>query len=146
MNYLAKNRARLIAEKPDLVLIQLGTNDLRTDHDYTPTEQFRSRMKQIVDLFRTFRNRSGRIPEILVGTIPPVPTSGRFPFDAESARRVDAEINPAIRALAAEEGLAVVDNHGLFTRRPELLPDVHPSRDGYRALAENWREGIRSLF
>jgi len=146
LDFLTRNRARLIADKPDLVLIQLGTNDLRTDLDYTPTERFRSQMKKIVETFRTFRNRTGRIPVILLGTIPPVPAAGPLPFSAESARRVEAEINPAIRSLAAEEGLPVVDNHGLFIRRPELLPDVHPSRDGYRALAENWREGFRPLL
>jgi lysophospholipase L1-like esterase len=146
LSFLVNNRERLIEEKPDVVLLQLGTNDLRTDLDETPTDRFRSNMKSIIEVFRSFRSRKGRIPLILIATIPPVPTLGSYPFNAESGRRVEAEINPAIRALAAEEGLSVVENYGLFVRRPDLLPDIHPSREGYRLLAENWRESLRSRF
>lgn len=146
LDFMVKNMERLIAERPDFILLQLGTNDLRTDLDFTSTERFRDNLKNILAAFRKFRNRSGRIPSILLSTIPPVPTSGPFPFDAESLRRVEAEINPTIRALAAEEGILLVDNHGLFSRRPDLLPDVHPSREGYRLLAENWRAALTPLL
>jgi len=146
LDFLAKNMERLIAERPDFILLQLGTNDIRTDLDFTSTERFRDNMKKILAAFRKFRTRSGKIPSILLSTIPPVPSVGSLPFDAESLRRVEAEINPTIRALAAEEGLLLVDNHGLFSRRPDLLPDVHPSREGYRLLAENWRAALNPLL
>jgi len=146
LDFLVKNLERLIAEQPDFILLQLGTNDLRTDLDFTPTERFRANMKNILTAFRKFRNRNGRIPSILLATIPPVPSAGPLPFDAESLRRVEAEINPTIRALAAEEGILVVDHHGLFIRRPDLLPDVHPSREGYRLLAGNWSAALKPLI
>jgi lysophospholipase L1-like esterase len=146
LDFLVKNMERLIAERPDFILLQLGTNDIRTDLDFTPTERFRDNMKKILAAFRRFRKRDGRIPVVLLSTIPPVPSAGLLPFDAESLRRVEAEINPTIRALAAEEGIIVVDNHGLFIRRPDLLPDVHPSREGYRLLAENWSAALRPLL
>jgi lysophospholipase L1-like esterase len=146
LDFLVKNLERLIAERPDFILLQLGTNDIRTDLDFTSTERFRDNMKKILAAFRKFRNRSGKIPVILLSTIPPVPSTGPLPFDAESLRRVEAEINPTIRSLAAEEGLLLVDNHGLFSRRPDLLPDVHPSREGYRLLAENWRAALSPLL
>jgi lysophospholipase L1-like esterase len=146
LDFLAKNMERLIAERPDFILLQVGTNDIRTDLDFTSTERFRDNMKKILAAFRQFRTRSGKIPSVLLSTIPPVPSAGPFPFDAESLRRVEAEINPTIRALAAEEGILLVDNHGLFSRRPDLLPDVHPSREGYRLLAENWRAALSPLL
>jgi len=62
------------------------------------------------------------------------------------SRRVRAEINPAIREIAAAEGIAVVDQHAVFLRRPDLLPEVHPVREGYRLMAEVWRDALRPRY
>ena len=145
LNFLVKSRDKLIEEKPDVILLQLGTNDLRNDHDFTPTDKFRANMKGILGVFRTFRSRSGKIPAILIATIPDIPETPPN-FDAASARRVRAEINPAIRDIAAGEGITVVDQHAVFVRRPDLLPEVHPARDGYRLMAETWREALRPRY
>ena len=102
-------------------------------------------MRQILAVFRTFRSRSGKIPLILMATIPDIPETPPN-FDASSARRVRAEINPAIREIAAAEGIAVVDQHAVFLRRPDLLPEVHPVREGYRLMAEVWREALRPRY
>jgi lysophospholipase L1-like esterase len=100
-------------------------------------------MKEIIEVFRTFRSRTGKKPLIFLATIPDITPGKPSTYSAESARRVEAEINPAIRALAAEEKLPLVDNHAIFTGRPDLLPEVHPSPEGYRAMARNWREALR---
>jgi len=145
LNYLVKSRDQLVEEKPDVILLELGTNDVRVDHDATPTDRFRMNMKEILGVFRTFRSRSGKIPMILIATIPDIPETPPN-FNAESARRVEAEINPAIRDIAAEAGITVVDQHAVFVRRPDLLPDVHPVREGYRLMAEAWREALRPRY
>jgi len=146
LDFLERNTERLKAERPDFVLIQLGTNDARVDADHTPTDVFRSHMMKIIAVFRGFRSRSGNAPGILLATIPPVPEETPFPFAPESAERIGAEINPAIRSIAAEEKLPLVDNHALFLGRPDLLPDVHPSNDGYRILAGNWFSSLIPLI
>jgi lysophospholipase L1-like esterase len=137
------NKERLAEERPDVILIQLGTNDVRADLDFTPTDVFRSNMKEIISVFRTFRSRTGKKPRIYLAAIPDIMPGKPSTYSAESARRVEAEINPAIRALAAEEKLPFVDNHTIFKGRPDLLPEVHPSPEGYRAMARNWRETLR---
>lgn len=146
LNFLLKYRLRLIEEKPDFILLELGTNDLRADHDLTSTDEFRTNMKKIVGLFRSFRSRNGKIPKLFIATIPDIPADTPFPFGPESSRRVQSEINPAIRELAAAERITVVDQHAVFVGRPDLLPDVHPVRDGYRLMAETWAKAIRSHF
>jgi len=142
-SFLAGNLERLSREHPDAVLLQLGTNDVRVDGDRVETADFAANMRAIADAFRSFRNRSGRPPLLMLATVPPIPAASPFPFSAESVRRVEEEINPAVRALASAEGLPLVDNHALFLSRPELLPGIHPSREGYRALAERWYEALR---
>jgi lysophospholipase L1-like esterase len=141
--FLEKNLDRLAREHPDAVLLQLGTNDVRVDGDRTPTADFVANMKAITAAFKGFRTRSGRPAVLLLATIPPVPRDTPLPFSDESVRRVEEDINPAVRALAAEESLPLVDNHGLFLSRPELLPGVHPSREGYQALAASWYGSLR---
>jgi lysophospholipase L1-like esterase len=66
-------------------------------------------------------------------------------FDAASRRRVVEEINPAIRRLAQERGLPVVDTYELFVRHPEWLPEIHPNENGYRAMARQWFERLEPL-
>lgn len=141
--FLEKNLDRLAREHPEAVLLQLGTNDVRVDGDRTPTADFVANMKAITAAFKGFRTRSGRPAVLLLATIPPVPRGTPLPFSDESVRRVEEDINPAVRALAAEESLPLVDNHGLFLSRPELLPGVHPSREGYQALAASWYGSLR---
>jgi len=141
--FLEKHIDRMSREHPDAVLLQLGTNDVRVDGDRTAAADFAANMKAITAAFRGLRSRSGRPSLLIVATIPPVPAGTPLPFSEESVRRVEEEINPAIRSLADAEDLPLVDNHGFFLSRPELLPGVHPSREGYQALASNWYGSLR---
>jgi lysophospholipase L1-like esterase len=144
--FLEESGERLKKERPDYILLQLGTNDVRVDGDHAPTEAFTANMEAILEMFRAFRDRAGNPSRVLLGTILPIPENTPLPFSPESARRVAAEINPAIRALAAARGLPLVDNHALFTDRPGLLPGVHPSREGYLRIAENWFGALKPLI
>jgi lysophospholipase L1-like esterase len=65
-----------------------------------------------------------------------------FHFNQSSIRRVEEEINPAIRALARKWKLILVDNHRLFRDHPEWLPEIHPNEEGYKAMADNWRRAL----
>jgi lysophospholipase L1-like esterase len=136
--FLRKNTARLSEELPDFILIQLGTNDLREDTDFTSAAQFSENMTEIIDIFSGFKTRSGKAPRCLIATIPPIPDNFTFPFTENSQRRVQEEINPAIKKLVIHKDLILVDNYTLFLDQPRLLPEIHPSREGYKQIAQNW--------
>jgi len=140
--FLENRQAALADEHPDFVLLQLGTNDVRLDGDQTDTPAFSRNLRAIIAVFRGFTSRRGGRSAILLGTIPPVPETAGFPFGPASRARVTGEINPLIRQLAQEERLGLVDHEPLFSASPELLPDVHPSREGYRRLARNWYDAL----
>ena len=144
--FLENQRAALAAEHPDFILLQLGTNDVRLDGDLTDTPAFAANMRAIIALFRGYTGRRGGKSAILLGTIPPVPETAGFPFGPASRARVAGEINPLIRQLAQEERLGLIDHEALFSASPELLPDVHPSREGYRRLARNWYDALVPLL
>ncbi len=139
-------RSRVIERSnPRWVLLQLGTNDLRIDSHATTTEQFKKNLGAILDRIGRHRNPDGRSPRILLATIPPIPVQVRWHFDAGSPARVQGEVNPAIRELARQRGLLLADHHALFVARPDLLPDVHPSEEGYRELAAAWHRLLAPL-
>jgi lysophospholipase L1-like esterase len=141
--YLQKNKTALANNQPDFICLQLGTNDVRIDHDHTTSEEFYANMKEIIGIFRDFHTRSGKKPKILIAQVPPIPDGVPFPFSPLSAKRVHEEINPMIQKLAKEEKLSLVDNFSLFMDNPQLLPEVHPSNQGYEALAQNWYNGLK---
>jgi lysophospholipase L1-like esterase len=141
--FLERDIGRMGGERPDAVLLQLGTNDVRADGDRISAADFSANMRAIVSAFLGFRSRTGRPSVVMLATIPPVPPGTPFPFSDESVRRVEEEINPALRSLAGEEGLPLVDIHALFAARPNLLAGIHPSREGYEALAESWYDALR---
>jgi lysophospholipase L1-like esterase len=139
-------RSRIIERTdPDWVLLQLGTNDLRIDSHATTTGQFRKNLDAILDRIRRHRNKDGSSPRVLLATIPPIPVEVRWHFNSRSRRRVKEEINPAIRDIARQRGLVLADVHALFAGRPELLPEIHPSEEGYRELAEFWHRILAPL-
>lgn len=132
-------RSRIIERTdPNWVLLQLGTNDLRIDSHATTTEQFRKNLEAILDRIGRHRNKNGSFPRIILATIPPIPIEVRWHFNSGSRRRVEAEINPAIRDIARRRGLILAEIHALFAGRPDLLPEIHPSEEGYRVLAAAW--------
>ncbi|MFC2164429.1 SGNH/GDSL hydrolase family protein [Acidobacteriota bacterium] len=146
LDFLKVNVATLTADHPHFVLLQLGTNDVREDGDKTSAGQFEANMTEIIHIFAQFKTRSGKATRIVLATIPPIPEGTSFPFSRESRQRVISEINPRIYKLAKNNGLALVDNHYLFSRHPHLLPDVHPSKEGYRELAKNWYQAIKPMI
>lgn len=133
-------------DRPDFILLQLGTNDVRADGDFVPVDQFVENMREILNYFRRFITRTADPSQIVLAEIPPIPDDTPFPFSPESGRRVREEINPAIRELAREFQVPLVDNYNLYMNRPDLLPGVHPTRDGFRKMAENWHIVVKRLL
>jgi lysophospholipase L1-like esterase len=143
LRFLISEESRLSSIRPDFVLLELGTNDVRCDGDRTPTPVFERNMRVLIGHFRAFRTRENKPPIILLATIPPVPEGVAFPFSPESSRRVREEINPTLRRIADELGLPLVDHFSFFMKASELLPDVHPSREGYWAMARGWFNALK---
>ncbi len=141
--FLEKNKKTLAENFPDFICLQLGTNDVRTDHDQTSADEFYTNMKEIIRLFRDFKTRTGKNSCILVATIPHIPENTAFPFANLSGKRVTQEINPLIQKIALEEKLILVDNFSVFLENPHFLPEVHPTDQGYEAMAKNWHNALK---
>jgi len=121
---------------PHILLLMLGTNDVRIDGDNTPVDRFEKNMREISGILRRSKAPGGKSLRIFIMTIPPIFNCDLTTFSEVSQRRVTEEIVPAIGKLAQEEDMHLIDLHEFFNKRPELLPGVHPGKEGYRAMAE----------
>jgi len=146
LRFLIRNKDWMKEKYPDFILLQLGTNDIRMDSDFTPTHRFYLNMKKIISIFKKFKNHEEKNTKILIATIPPLPPEIKFPFTEKSRERIKKEINPTIRKIAVEEDLILVDNYSLFIKNPHLLPNVHPNEEGYKAMAKNWYSELKKLI
>lgn len=142
LTYLRNNEDSLRALQPDFILLELGTNDVRLDGDRTSPDSFKHNMAEIIRIFSTFKTRRGEKTRVIIGLVPPVPEEVQFPFSHESALRIENEINPILLKLAEGNNLPVADHWSLFKKKPELLPDIHPSPEGYREMAATWLEAL----
>ena len=122
--------------RPDLVILMLGTNDVRVDRDHTPLHRYKNNISQIIQLIKRRSLDNGSDPIIFIASIPPIQKIDLHPFDETSKIRVKEEIVPAIKNLAREENIFFIDIFTFFKKRPELMSGIHPRKKGYYAMAE----------
>jgi len=136
--YLQYFKESNILEKfnPKIIVLMLGTNDARVDHDNTPTKKFRENMSDIIRIIKEYEKNEEYKIDLYICTIPPIITTDLNTFTEESARRVEKEIVPAIEELSVEHNLQLIDLHSVFLRNKDLLPGIHPSPGGYYKMAK----------
>lgn len=133
-------------EKVDIILLQLGTNDislfLRHEED---EDHLVSNLRRIIKEFKKIRGNYFRRSRIIIATAPPF---AGVKDEAVRTRLLDEVVNPAIRKLAKEEKLFLLDQWSRFEGQPDLYdPDgVHPNREGEKLMARNWYRAIRILW
>ena len=135
LQYFSKSKI-LKKFKPKIIVIMLGTNDVRVDYDNTPTKKFKENMSEIINIIRAYEKKKKYKIDIYICTIPPIFTPDLNTFTKESARRVEEEIVPAIEMLSVEHNLELIDLHSVFERNKDLLPGIHPSPGGYYKIGK----------
>lgn len=121
-----------LAFKPDVVVIQLGTNDTKLQN-WEHRGEFAADYTALVNRFLALASR----PRIYL-SLPPVITGD--PNFAGMHEAAILEQIPLIKAVARETGSEIIDVHGAFERhenRDALMRDrVHPNTAGAALLAK----------
>ena len=119
-----------LAWEPDIVLLMLGTND--TKHRNWDPEIFRRDYRKLVQSYRDLLSRPRVILIAPIRIFLPfkLPVLGLYPEVMEEG------VRPAIREIAAEAGLELVDLVDLFQDSRFCKDGVHPQATGARMLAE----------
>ena len=131
-----------VGSQPDVVLLELGTNDLQWGNDQGAPE----RLSNLLD--RIWKD----LPDclIIVAQITPFAAGGRV-HDKTDGALLDPMVrayNAAIPGLlaskvAAGKKAAVVDLHTRFDAARQLADKCHPNQAGHQLLAQLWFEAIQ---
>ena len=122
-----KALSEALAFRPDIVVIQLGTEDTRPEN-WVHRKNFTA---DYISLIRQFAALESR-PRIWL-CLPPAVRPGHVGINEAAL----CEQHPLIQQVAREEGLPVIDVHAQFVDQPALLPDgVHPNGIGALVLAK----------
>ena len=112
---------------PSVAVVMLGINDLLGFGERL--DEYPAALRAIVSRFQALPSA----PRVFLCTLTPIAP----PEQARDANRAIRDaMNPAIRAVAAETGAALVDISAIYPNRLDLLPDgLHPSREGAELIA-----------
>ena len=122
---------------PDIVLLMLGTNDTKR-RNWDP-EIFRRDYKKLVQSYLDLPSKPRVILIAPIRIFLPmnIPLLGLYPDTMENG------VRPAIREIAAEMGLDLVDLVNLFPDSKYMLDGVHPQATGARMLAETIYSSVK---
>ena len=115
--------------KPNIVVIKLGTNDTKPQNRTNHMAEFAADLAALVDTFAALDSQ----PKIYLCL--PVPVyQTQWGINEES---VASEVIPAIKKVAAEKKLPVIDLHTALADQKPMFPDnVHPNAAGAKLMAE----------
>jgi len=133
----------VFAYKPEIIIIALGTNDVRPRMDGIQGTNwnevnFSKDYQAMIDTFNTINTK----PKIFLCLPTPI---YKNPFnwnDGDSA--LIASIIPAVRKIAEKNGLPVIDLYTQMSNQPEnFLDGIHPNERGTRIIGEFISKAIK---
>ncbi|MCQ2468396.1 MAG: GDSL-type esterase/lipase family protein [Ruminococcus sp.] len=127
---------------PDIVLLQIGTNDVFNGH-LDGSEQ---RLNELIDYILGKMSSSG---VIFLSTIPDISTSVGM-MDTNMQADVDA-FNKIVQGTAdkyksAGKNVVFVDIHSVINPDTDLHDGIHPSEEGYEKIGLYWAAVIDSYL
>jgi len=117
-----------LAFQPQVVIINLGTNDARPlnwkyKDDY---------VRDYIALIRSFQALDSK-PTVWLCNLTPARAGKRWVFD----KVILEEVMPRIKEIAQRTGLPVIELNGALSNRKELFADaLHPNERGAKVIAE----------
>ena len=133
--YVSKKAYRdSLAWEPDIVLLMLGTNDTKP-WNWNPGI-FREDYLRLVESYLALPSH----PRVVL--VAPIRIFKLIPVTILNPDVLEEGVRPAIRDIAAQKGLQLIDLYDLFDSPRFCRDGVHPQRDGARMLAETLFKSI----
>ena len=130
----------------DAYVILLGTNDA-AGYNFEGAGpsgvNFKKDLEALVDSYRILPFH----PKVLLLVPPEAIAFDRSEFAEEVCHNLDETIRPAVKEVAQEKGVALVDLYPLTYGHPEYLVDsVHPNKKGDEVIAEAVYRALLQAF
>jgi len=124
-------REWLLRYRPDIVLLQIGTNDVIQNRDLRSAP---ARLGTLIDLI------AATLPSVRVYVATVTPLAGRV-RDAR-ARAFNAAIPGVVARHAASGRIHLVDMHAALGADDLFADGIHPTNGGYAKMAARWYSAI----
>lgn len=137
---LAKTPTWLAADNPNIILLMIGTNDIR--HGET-IESTRGEVQEIINLVNGHINPDGSRPRMIVSSVIPSLTN-----ESWLLRLYNDDLASHLAGMASWFTSNWDDFYDWGTglaKASLMADDFHPNSGGYQVMAENWFEAITSL-
>lgn len=122
---------------PDIVIIMLGTNDVRSDN-FKSINNF---VSDYLQLIKTIQNLNKQ-PKIILAKPPPI-FENVLDLNGTNFSNV---IIPLIEEVASESNLPVIDIYNALKDHPEYFPDgVHPNNEGAAIITKEVFNSIKTF-
>jgi len=119
---------------PDIVIIQLGTNDGKP-YNWKYGTNFVANYKELIAIYQALPSA----PRVFLCSPCPVFGAGSFNIDPGTVR---TNIAPTVRGLAAELSLPLIDLQARMTNAVWFPDTVHPDTKGMMAMTAVMHEGL----
>jgi lysophospholipase L1-like esterase len=128
----------------DLVVVMLGTNDLKARFGMPPGDIAlgAGRLARLVQ--QSTVGPDGRAPAVLLCCPAPVARLSLFSEMFEGAPETSRRLGPAMRGLALQLGIPLVDLGGII--RSSDVDGIHLDADQHRVLGEAMAERVRDVL
>jgi lysophospholipase L1-like esterase len=135
---LKRFRPNLLQNRPEVVMIMEGTNDLLAGS--------RGAEDALIALDMMMKEAEGQNIKVCLATIPPQRAGGLKHRDAVAA--LIPGFNDQVRALAAAHSAVLVDVYAGMKDDLSLIgvDDLHPTEHGYEVIAQIYFDAIKAAF
>jgi hypothetical protein len=121
----------VIKFKPNVVTIKLGTNDSRQQDWHA--DKFIADYGSMIDSLNTLD------PKPKIWLLTPIPSwlvNGSWPYNGINDSIIKNQTLPALKQVAKDKGLDIIDLNTPFQALKRLVPDgVHPNAEGQDSIA-----------
>jgi acyl-CoA thioesterase I len=122
--------------RPDIVLLHIGSNDVGTGQDIGET------VREIEGIVERLRRCNPEVTVLLAQVIPCAE-----PEVTDRFRRFNAALAKSAARLGTRESpVLIVDQFTGFNANTDTIDGIHPTEDGARKMAERWFAALRPLL
>ncbi len=127
-----------LAFEPDIVILQIGTNDSKT-FNWIDTDSFRKEYEELLDSYLNLPSK----PKVILCAPPPAFKTPVLLKTSIQASVIENEICPAVKEIAKERKLQLIDLFEVFDGKSELFTDgLHPNEKGAKLYAQTVFEAL----
>ena len=127
--FITPDYVAVINQNPNMIILMLGTNDIQPQN-WISQEFFINEGKWFINQLQNISSK----PKIYI-VIPP-PIFCKNPNYPHNIELFDNQLIPAIKKIAQELNISIIDVNSQLVNKPQLFPDcIHPNPEGNKTIA-----------